>query len=253
MQQLLLALLASVSLVSCGWVDSTGVQSSNLPVVTFEADTVVDLIENEPMLLDPTPRVDPDGEIQVWRWSDEPVNAGNLSVCQGTNGFNQNFVADTLENACADGSSCSLQFTEQFREVGGIQRSQFVLQPPVLRAPIGVAYELLGTDANGEQRAFEFTFCLIAVNEAPEAVDDRFIVTEDQTLVVSSNGPNLLSNDIDDDDASNMPLQVIVEPQEAPSFAAEFTLFADGGFLYCLLYTSPSPRDQRGSRMPSSA
>ena len=27
------------------------------------------------------------------------------------------------------------------------------------------------------------------------------------------------------------------------------------GFLYstCLLYTSPSPRDQRGSRMPSSA
>ena len=24
-------------------------------------------------------------------------------------------------------------------------------------------------------------------------------------------------------------------------------------FFYCLLYTSPSPRDQRGSRMPSSA
>ena len=26
-----------------------------------------------------------------------------------------------------------------------------------------------------------------------------------------------------------------------------------GGFMVCLLYTSPSPRDQRGSRMPSSA
>ena len=26
-----------------------------------------------------------------------------------------------------------------------------------------------------------------------------------------------------------------------------------GLFLSCLLYTSPSPRDQRGSRMPSSA
>ena len=25
------------------------------------------------------------------------------------------------------------------------------------------------------------------------------------------------------------------------------------GFVACLLYTSPSPRDQRGSRMPSSA
>ena len=33
--------------------------------------------------------------------------------------------------------------------------------------------------------------------------------------------------------------------------------YADGselkGFNACLLYTSPSPRDQRGSRMPSSA
>ena len=27
----------------------------------------------------------------------------------------------------------------------------------------------------------------------------------------------------------------------------------DGKVCYCLLYTSPSPRDQRGSRMPSSA
>ena len=26
-----------------------------------------------------------------------------------------------------------------------------------------------------------------------------------------------------------------------------------GEYLLCLLYTSPSPRDQRGSRMPSSA
>ena len=27
----------------------------------------------------------------------------------------------------------------------------------------------------------------------------------------------------------------------------------DRGYSACLLYTSPSPRDQRGSRMPSSA
>ena len=33
---------------------------------------------------------------------------------------------------------------------------------------------------------------------------------------------------------------------------ASFTDFLDG-MLACLLYTSPSPRDQRGSRMPSSA
>ena len=29
--------------------------------------------------------------------------------------------------------------------------------------------------------------------------------------------------------------------------------YQDGDFISCLLYTSPSPRDQRGSRMPSSA
>ena len=27
----------------------------------------------------------------------------------------------------------------------------------------------------------------------------------------------------------------------------------EGNLIFCLLYTSPSPRDQRGSRMPSSA
>ena len=34
---------------------------------------------------------------------------------------------------------------------------------------------------------------------------------------------------------------------------ASVTLAVVGGCSYCLLYTSPSPRDQRGSRMPSSA
>ena len=29
--------------------------------------------------------------------------------------------------------------------------------------------------------------------------------------------------------------------------------FSDKLTIFCLLYTSPSPRDQRGSRMPSSA
>ena len=32
-----------------------------------------------------------------------------------------------------------------------------------------------------------------------------------------------------------------------------YDLMYGGGLLLCLLYTSPSPRDQRGSRMPSSA
>ena len=41
-----------------------------------------------------------------------------------------------------------------------------------------------------------------------------------------------------------------VGPDEDPSITLLEIAFL---MLFCLLYTSPSPRDQRGSRMPSSA
>ena len=44
--------------------------------------------------------------------------------------------------------------------------------------------------------------------------------------------------------------------RELEAWGALFDRTADGRILqrnFCLLYTSPSPRDQRGSRMPSSA
>jgi len=36
-------------------------------------------------------------------------------------------------------------------------------------------------------------------------------------------------------------------------FGVDLTAFKNDVYYICLLYTSPSPRDQRGSRMPSSA
>ena len=50
-------------------------------------------------------------------------------------------------------------------------------------------------------------------------------------------------------------------PQDSPEKMKELAIEQDFNFPYlydstqevCLLYTSPSPRDQRGSRMPSSA
>ena len=38
-----------------------------------------------------------------------------------------------------------------------------------------------------------------------------------------------------------------------PFFSMLSRLQSDGDSSACLLYTSPSPRDQRGTRMPSSA
>ena len=42
-------------------------------------------------------------------------------------------------------------------------------------------------------------------------------------------------------------------PKKIGQACEEFGFFAIKGHKICLLYTSPSPRDQRGSRMPSSA
>ena len=47
-------------------------------------------------------------------------------------------------------------------------------------------------------------------------------------------------------------LTEMVEPKKTIPTTFEFTDIA-GIVKGCLLYTSPSPRDQRGSRMPSSA
>ena len=45
----------------------------------------------------------------------------------------------------------------------------------------------------------------------------------------------------------------IAEPEERLAPLADEINAILGWIEHCLLYTSPSPRDQRGSRMPSSA
>ena len=45
------------------------------------------------------------------------------------------------------------------------------------------------------------------------------------------------------------------DPAKLPwkELQVDYVIESTGVFRHCLLYTSPSPRDQRGSRMPSSA
>ena len=45
----------------------------------------------------------------------------------------------------------------------------------------------------------------------------------------------------------------LLEQREPIPVAAKVIWVSPAGSSTCLLYTSPSPRDQRGSRMPSSA
>ena len=56
------------------------------------------------------------------------------------------------------------------------------------------------------------------------------------------------------------PVTLVAQSEELPyayvsveCTVADMRQATDAESLHCLLYTSPSPRDQRGSRMPSSA
>ena len=68
-----------------------------------------------------------------------------------------------------------------------------------------------------------------------------------------------IPNDIDLDDDNDGILDaddggsIIERVRINPALLGYTAGAANGGINVCLLYTSPSPRDQRGSRMPSSA
>ena len=79
-----------------------------------------------------------------------------------------------------------------------------------------------------------------------------------QTLVATSNIiVRALDRTIDftsDTTTSIRDMKVVIEARDdAASFVASQGDIRGAQLEACLLYTSPSPRDQRGSRMPSSA
>ena len=90
----------------------------------------------------------------------------------------------------------------------------------------------------------------------------KLAVLTAMVMSMSLTGCTALFSSIDTIPASRVPAQFLAEPQanKTPIDVARlrqtkpefYTLDADD-VLGCLLYTSPSPRDQRGSRMPSSA
>ena len=53
--------------------------------------------------------------------------------------------------------------------------------------------------------------------------------------------------------AAGTPLQVVSQHEFAVPVVVPVNLMPGGEGMSCLLYTSPSPRDKRQSRMPSSA
>jgi len=218
-------------LVGCDWVDSTGNQGVVPQTEVFLDDAPVDgviaLMETTQARIVAS-RDSSALDEQTYVWS-EALAEGNLPVCAAQDGFNPDLAAASLAEACTDPVNCNVDF-KPVETTDGV--AQFELVAPQLKASVGMRYDLTVTDLAGLAYTDGYTLCLIAVNEAPSATDDTFVVREGMREVFAGATGNLLSNDEDDVDVSNNPLIVLPEPALAPAFAAFFDLREDGSFTY---------------------
>jgi len=90
-------------------------------------------------------------------------------------------------------------------------------------------------DGNSNSDLTTVTITVYPRNDAPVAVNDTFIATEDTTLTVTALG--VLQNDVDDDG------DILAASLVVPPLHGTLTLFADGGFEYAA-YPNYSGPDQ---------
>ncbi len=238
---LLISLLAA-----CDWVDSTGRSSNSAPVTQISfADgqqTEVSEIDELKSITLSVRATDADGVVNRFEWNDNPVNQGKLAECEALPNFNRELAVDSLDAACAEDANCRVNIEKLVTEGDEVD---FLVSAPKLKANVGVTFELSAVDNEGGTGRQQSTFCLIAINEAPDAGDDSFTVLEGETLVVTADQVNLLTNDSDDEHIGNSDtLEVLIEPKTEPSLARSLTLSANGGFTY-----ESSPLPDRGGEL----
>jgi len=220
-------------LSACNWVDSAGSQGVEVPVTEiFLDDTPVGsgtLLTEKTIGHFTTSRLITASVEQTFTWSEAPLEQGNLPSCADFPDFNTELAVSSLAEACTDSEQCSLNFEQIETEDDA---AEFNLLVPELKAPVGVRYQLTVTDDDGRVNDTEFEICLVAINEAPVAVNDTFVVLEGEREVFAANELNLLTNDSDDVDVSNTEYRILPEPLEGPESAAFFELGEDGSFTY---------------------
>ena len=230
----MLALALSGLLSACDWVDSAGNQGVDPPSEELFDDVLagdaIALDENSATRLTLAYTSSP-GLTPTFTWSPEPVEQGDLLNCASVSNYNPEFAADGLEAACTSEEDCSFDIVMQEAEEDD-EAASFDLIVPQLQASVGLQYELTIDDGAGRITTREQTFCLLSINEAPDAQDDTFVVTEGAVLTTTPDTINLLSNDSDDVDVTNEPLQVLEELLTDPMHAEVFELAADGSFTY---------------------
>jgi len=229
-----LCLCTAGLMASCDWVDSAGVQgTSPATQIAIDNELASDVIgidekTTATLTLARDTQSDP---IPTFSFSSEPLAEGNLSLCEEISNYNAEFAADSLVQACTSIDDCQFDI-EMLPIEDDAQEAAFNMTVPSLRASVGLRYELSIDNGDGVISNNERTFCLLAVNEAPDANDDTFVVAEGATLNITPSTTNLLSNDTDDIDVTNLPLEIDAEALVEPTSAEFFELGTDGSFNY---------------------
>jgi len=227
---------AAVAIAGCSDSSSGGGSAGdggNVFVSFDDSDSVFSM--QEQLSFEVIPMIGTDSvNVVSWQFANTPSASGALAACGGQENFDLTLAAPTLLEACSISSRCNFDFDQvQSPSADGTVDARFTVQVPVLKAPVGLEFELQGLTALDEPVLANATFCLFPVNEAPVATDDAFTVVQGETLNISpSTGINLLSNDVDDIDTSNLPLRISTTPLAAPQAASQFELRNDGGFSY---------------------
>lgn len=229
-----IALLLLVSACS-GSSSSGGTNTTEGTVlINFDGtDRVFPLLEQRSFEVLPSVATDT-VDVVDWRFSAAPLRSGALAQCGGRDGFDLTLAVDTLAQACASTAQCNFDFDQSaVTNTDGSVTQRFVVDVPVLRAPVGLLFGLDGRTSLDEPVNLQATFCLIPENDPPVAGGDSFTVIQGETLNITPASPiNLLSNDVDDVDTSNLPLRVSPTPIAPPQQATQFELRSDGGFSY---------------------
>lgn len=227
-----LLVFACPLVVACNWVDSTGAQGVVPTTEVFLDDTPVGgvvVLDEKAQVRIVTSRGAAVVDEQIYLWSEAPLEQGALAACAEQGGFDIDSAVSSLTEACTDTSDCSIDF-KQVETTDGV--TEFSLNAPELKAPVGLRYGLTVQNSTGTIDRREYDFCFISVNEAPTANDDTFVIREGVREVFSINSTNLLSNDTDDIDISNTEFRILTQAIVEPEFASFFVLGDDGSFTY---------------------
>ncbi|MGV0795065.1 Ig-like domain-containing protein, partial [Mycolicibacterium sp. XJ1819] len=180
------------------YVASDGQLSSNEAVVTI----TVTAVNDSPLALDDSYEVDEDGELTVTG----PGVLANDSDIEG----------DALTAVLVDGpANGELTLNED---------GSFTYTPDADFYGTD-SFTYLANDGELDGNTATVTITVIAVNDAPVAIDDNYEVDEDGTLTVT--GPGVLGNDTDADDTDLLTAQLVTNPSHGT-----LTLNADGSFTY---------------------